>query len=74
LAPNSAFQADFPAFSSPDSSEYPLLYRKHPLYKPSERGDSQPYTKKCEIPFFRKKAEFRISNLIFSQKQKIKAK
>lgn len=30
--------------------------------------------KKCEIPPFKKKAEFRISNLIFSQKQKIKAK
>lgn len=74
LASNSAFHADFHAFSSPNSSEYPFLYRKHPLYKPSERGNPRLYTKKCEIPPFRKKAEFRILNLIFSKKRKTRKK
>jgi hypothetical protein len=74
LAPNPAFQANFPTFSSPDSSEYPFLYRKLPLYKPSEKGAPQPYTKKCEIPTFRKKAESRILNLLSGNKRRIKAK
>lgn len=44
------------------------------MIEPSERGNPRLYTKKCEIPPFRKKAEFRILNLIFSKKRKTRKK
>jgi hypothetical protein len=61
----------FDYLNSPKPS---FLHKSHPFQKASERGSKIYGKKKYEIQTFKKKAEFRISNLLLNNIYKIKAR
>jgi len=71
---NLAFHTDFPVFDYLNSPKPSFLHKSHPFQKASEGGSKIYGKKKCEIQLFKKKAEFRILNLLLNNFYKIKAR